>query len=168
MKKTTMGWVVTTFALTAAMFTVPSDLQSQSTTTSAIQKAAKLEAEASKLQDQRDQWDYAAVLYLAAVQLREEGDPQAQADLLIVANLSYETGNTAGALAALETAGARALASGDIVGAANIFADAAWVADKAGLRIDKRRLSTRVTQLANSSEISRAERNQILSRFQGV
>jgi hypothetical protein len=163
-----MGWVVTSFALAAAVFAVPSDVQSQSSPASAIQRAVELESEASGLQNQRDQWEYAAVLYMAAVQLREEGDPQAQADLLIVANLSYETGNTAGALAALETAGARALASGDVVGAANIFTDAAWVASKAGLRIDKRRLSTRVTQLANSSEISRTERNQILSRFQGV
>ncbi len=168
MKKTTMGWVVTSFALAAAVFAVPTDVQSQSTTTTAIQKAVKLEAEASKLQNQRDQWENAAALYMAAVQFREEGDPQAQADLLIVANLRYETGNTAGALAVLENAGSRALASGDVVGAANIFTDAAWVAGKAGLRIDKRRLSTRVTQLANSSAVTRTERNQILSRFQGA
>ena len=72
-----------------------------------------------------------------------------------------------GAIAALESAGSRALASGDVVRAAEIFADAAWVARKAELRIDQRRLGSRVSELAESSELTRAERNQILSAFRG-
>ncbi len=105
---------------------------------------------------------------MAAVQLRADEDPQAQADLLLAAHLSYKTGDTAGAIAAFESAGSRALADGDVVRAAGIFADAAWVADKAGLRIDLRRLSSRAIELADSSEVTRAERSQILSRFRGA
>ncbi len=69
---------------------------------------------------------------------------------------------TKGAIAALESAGSRALASGDVVQAADMFADAARVAKKAGLRIEQRRLSSRVGELAYSSVLTRAERNQIL------
>ena len=164
MRKTMMGWVVTTLALTAVS-AVPSDVQGQSSP--GIQRAAELESEASGLHDQRDRWAYAVDLYLAAVQLRENEDPQAQENLLMVANLSYETGNTEVAIAALESAGSRALASGDVVRAADIFTDAAWVAKKAGLRSDQRRLGSTAVKLAESSELTRAERRQILSRFQG-
>ena len=165
MRKTMMGWVLTTLAV-AAVLAGPSDARSQ--TSPGAQRAAELESEAFRLSDQLDQWAYAADLYLAAVQLREEEDPQAQEDLLIVANLSYETGNTAVAIAALESAASRVLASGDIVRAAGIFTDAVWVATKAGLRTDQRRLASRVVQLADSSELTRAERRQILSRFGGA
>ena len=174
MRNTTMGWVVTTLALIAVVV-VPSDGQSQ--VSPDIQMAVELESEAFKLHDQPDRWAYAADLYLAAAQLREDEDPRAaQEDLLLAANLSYETGNTAGAIAALEGAASRALASGDVGRAAGIFADAAWVAKKAeiridqrrlGLRIDQRRLGSRAVELADSSELTSAERSQILSRFLG-
>ncbi len=174
MRNTIMGWVVPTLALIAVLG-VPSDGQSQASPD--IQMAIELESEASRLHNQPDRWAHAADLYLAAAQLREDEDPRAaQEDLLLAANLSYETGNTAGAIAALEGAASRALASGDVVRAADIFADAAWVAKKAevridqrrlGLRIDQRRLGSRAVKLADSSELTSAERSQILSRFGG-
>ena len=164
MRKTIMGWVVPALAFIAVL-ALPSDGQSQAS--QATEMAVELEAEASRLHDQPDRWAYAADLYLAAVRHREDEDPQAQEDLLRAANLRYETGDMKGAMAALESAGSRALASGDVVRAAEIFADAAWVARKAGLRIDQRRLGSRVSDLAESSELTRAERNQILSAFRG-
>ena len=164
MRKTMMGWGVTTLAM-AAVLVVPSDAQSQ--LSPGVLRAAALESEASRLHNQRDRWAYAAALYMAAVQLRTEDDPQAQEDLWLAASLSYETGNTAGPFAALESAGDRALATGNIVRAADMFADAAWVAQKAGLRIDQRRLTVKSIELAESSEITRAQRRQILSRFRG-
>ena len=165
MGKTMMGWVVTTLVV-AAVLSVPSDVQSQSSP--GALKAAELESEASSFHNQPSRWAYAADLYLAAVQLRADEDPQAQANLVLAANLSYETGDPTGAIAALESAGSRALAGGDIVRAAGIFTDAAWVANKARLRIDQRRLSLKVVELADSSELTRAERNQILSRLSGT
>ena len=168
MRKTMMGWVVTTLALIAVL-AVPSDGQSQSSPgapgTRGARMAVELEFEASRLHDQLDRWAYAARLYLGAVQLREDEGPQAQEDLLLAANLSYATGNTAGAITALESAGSRALASGDVVRAADLFTDAAWVAKKAGLRTDQHRLSSKAFKLADSSELTGAERSQILSRF---
>ncbi len=164
MRKTMMGWVVTTLAMTAAL-AVPPDVQGQASL--GALRAAELESEAARLHNQRDRWAYAAHLYMAAVQLREEGDPQAQEDLWLAANLGYDASNTDPAFAALESAGDRALASGDIVRAADMFADAVWVAQKAGLRIDQRRLTVKSIELADSSEITRAERRQILSRFRG-
>jgi len=165
MKKTMMGWVVTAFAL-ATVLVIPADGQSQ--TSENIQRAIELESEASRFLDQPDRWAYAANIYWAAAQLRADEDPQGQEDLRIAASLVYETGDAAGAITALESAGSRALANGDVVGAAGIFTDAVWVANKAGLKADQRRLSSRVAQLANSSDLTRTERNQILARFRGV
>ncbi len=164
-KKMMLGWVVITLAVTAVL-AVPSNGQSQSSR--GTQRAAELESEASTLHDQPQQWAYAADLYLAAVQLRAEEDPQAQENLLLAANLRFGTGDTAGAIAAFESAGSRALANGDVVRAAGFFTDAAWVAKKAGLRIDLRRLGSRAVKLADSPELTGAERQQILSRFGGA
>ena len=164
MRKTMITWVVTTLALTAVL-TMPADAQSQASPD--IRRAVELESEASSLHDQRDRWAYAADLYLAAVQLREDEDPQAQEDLLLAASLSFNTGDKAGAMRALESAGSRALATGCVVRAADMFTDAAWVAEKAGLRFDHRRLSSKVIELADSPELTRAERSQILSRLRG-
>ncbi len=164
MRKTMMGWVVTTLTLTAVL-AVPSDAQSQAST--GALRAAELESEASRLHIQPDQWVYAAALYMAAVQLREDDDPRVQEDLLLAFNLRYGTGNTAGTMAALESVGDLALASGDIVRAAEMFADAARVAKKAGLTITERRLTVKSVELAESPEITRAQRRQILLRFRG-
>ena len=165
MRKMMMGWVVTTLAVTTALI-IPSDVESQSSLST--ERATELESEAYELFNQPDHWAYAADLYLAAVQLREQEDPTAQQDLLSAASLVYATGDAAGAIAALESAASRALASGDVVRAANIFTDAAWVAIKAGRRIDLRRLSSKAIGLADSSKLTRAERRQILSRFRGA
>ena len=162
MKMTMRGWVVTTFALTAVL-AIPSDGQSQ--TSPNIQMAVEREAEASRFLDKPDQWVYAANLYWAAAQIRADDDPQGQEDLRIAASLVYESGNAAGAITVLESAGSRALASGDVMQAADILTDAVWVANKAGLRNEQRRLSSRVVHLADSSQLTPAEKRKILSRF---
>ena len=165
MRKMMMGWVVTSLVVIAAS-AVPSDAQSQSSVD--IQRAVGLESEASRFLDQPDRWAYAANLYWAAAQLRADEDPQGEEDLRIAANLAFETDNAAGAIAALESAASRALASGDVVRAADIFSDAAWVASKAGRLGERRRLASRVAELADSTGLTRAERSQIMSRFRGV
>ncbi len=165
MRKMMMGWVVTSLVVTAVS-AVPTDAQSQSSAN--IERAVGLESEAARFLDQPDRWAYAANLYWAAAQLRADEDPQGEEDLRIAANLAFETDNAAGAIAALELAASRVLASGDVVRAADIFSDAAWVASKAGRRVEQRRLTSRVAELADSSELSRSERDQIMSRFRGV
>ena len=165
MRNTIMGWVVGTFAV-AAVLAVPSDARSQSSPS--IQRATEFESQAFQLLDERDRWAYAANLYWAAAELRADEDPQVQENLRIAANLALETGNPTGAITVLESAASRALASGDVVQAAGVLADAAWVASKAGLRRDQRRLGSEAIRLADSSELTRAERDQILSRFRGA
>ena len=162
MRKTTMGWALSALAVTA-VFALPSAARSQ--TSQGAQKAAELEAEASQFLDQRDQWGYAVDLYLAAVQLRADDDPQAQQNLRIAASLSYETGDATGAIAALESAGSRALANGEVAQAINVFADAAWIAQKRALRTDERRLTSKVAELLDSAELTTAERDQIRLRL---
>jgi hypothetical protein len=52
-------------------------------------------------------------------------------------------------MSALEAAGARAVAAGDAVLAAQMFANAALVAEEVGLAGEGRRLRARVTDLAS-------------------
>jgi hypothetical protein len=127
--------------------------------------AAHIEAEASKLHNQSHQWADAADLYVAAAQLRADDDPQAQEDLFVAANLFNTIGDVTGAIAALESAGSRAEANGDIVRAVEMFAVASSVAQEAGLKSEYRRLGYKSAELVGSRKLSNTERTQILRRF---
>jgi hypothetical protein len=119
------------------------------------ERAAQLEAEAARLQVLANRWADAASLYVAAAQLRQREDPQARQDLFLAANLSYQVGDHAGAVAALESAGSRALSAGDSVFATEMFANAASIAQEAGLVEQERTLRTRVAGLAGASRARR-------------
>ena len=138
----------------------------QSQASTGAHMAAHIEAEASKLHDQSDQWADAADLYVAAAQLREDDDPQGQTDLFIAANLRNAIGDAAGAIAALESAGSRAAASGDYGQALAMCVDGASVARKAGLRSDKRRLDNKSAELIGSRDLTNVERDLIFQRLQ--
>jgi hypothetical protein len=58
----------------------------------------------------------------------------------------------AGAMSALETAGVRALASGDAVLAAQMIANAAIIAEQAGMTNEVRRLRIRAADVAYASQ----------------
>ncbi len=141
------GWVVSTLGLAMALV-APADARSQSA--DPVQ-AAQIEAEAARLHEQPARWADAASLYLAAAQLRQHEDPQARRDLFLAANLHYQLGNRPAAVAALESAGTRALAGGDSVFATEMFANAALIAEEAGLGDHERRLRTRVADLAGAA-----------------
>ena len=148
MKKTWMGSfgaAIVAVAVSAA----PGVAQSKPL--SGAELAAGLEAEAARLQVVAAQWADAASLYVAAAELRQHEDPQARQDLFLAANLYYQVGEMEAAMSALESAGTRALASGDAVLASQMFANAATVAEEAGLRNDERRLRMRATDLADAS-----------------
>ena len=164
MNKTMMGWMGRLVVATV-MSAMPSVGQSQAST--GVHMAAHIEAEASKLSDRSHQWADAADLYVAAAQLREDDDPQGQRDLFIAANLLNAIGDAAGAVAALESAGSRATASGDYALALAMFVDGASVARKAGLRSDARRLDNKSNELIDSQNITSVERDLIFQRLQG-
>ena len=164
MNKTMMGWMGR-LVVSTVMSAVPSVGQSQAST--GAHMAAHIEAEASKLHAQSHQWADAADLYVAAAQLREDDDPQGQRDLFIAANLRNAIGDAVGAIAALESAGSRAEASGDYAQALAMFIDGASVARKAGLRSDTRRLDNKSAALIDSGDLTSVERDEIFSRLQG-
>lgn len=112
------------------------------------QIATGIEASAATLHDVPDRWNEAATLYVAAAEIRAAGDPRAQKDLFAAANLFVQIGSVGRAIGALEAAGARALASGDADLARERFADAALVAQRAGLSREHQRLSYRTTEVA--------------------
>lgn len=141
----TMTQSLTTMAL-VALLAAPAAAQVQAPTSEQI--ADDMEAAASTLQGATDRWDDAATLYVAAAKLRAGGDGQAQTDLFAAANLYVQTGNVGGAIDALETAGSRALASGDTELAQQRFGDAALVAQHAGLSREHQRLSYRTAEVA--------------------
>ena len=140
-----MGWVFTAAAV-AALAAAPAE--AQSVPISGTELAIELEAEAARLQGRADRWADAASLYVAAAGHRQHEDPQARQNLFTAANLYHQVGDLPAAMAALESAGVRALSAGDAVLAAQMFANAAQIADEAGLRNDERRLRTRAADVA--------------------
>jgi len=119
------------------------------------ERATQLEAEAARLHVLANRWAEAASLYVAAAQLRQREDPQARQNLFLAANLRYQVGDRAGAVAALESAGSRALSAGDSVFATEMFANAASIAQEAGLVEQERTLRSRVAGLAGASRARR-------------
>ena len=143
----TMGVRISMVALAVLILPVYARAQ----TAADPQRAAILEAEAGRLGDHPTRWADAASLYVAAAQLRQREDPQARQDLFLAANLFYQLGDKAGAVAALDAAGSRALSGGDSVFATEMFANAANIAREAGLVNQERRLRSRVADLAGPS-----------------
>ena len=115
------------------------------------ERAAALEMEAARLHEDPNRWAEAASLYVAAAQLRQREDPLARQDLFLAANLSYQLGDRVGAVSALDSAGSRALSAGDSVFAREMFANAANIAQEAGLVERERTLRSRVANLAGAS-----------------
>jgi hypothetical protein len=119
------------------------------------ERAAQLEAEAARLHMLENRWADAASLYVAAAQLRQREDPQARQDLFVAANLAYQVGDHAAAVAALDSAGSRALSAGDSVFATEMFASAASIAEEAGLLEQEGSLRSRVAALGGASRVRR-------------
>jgi tetratricopeptide (TPR) repeat protein len=148
MKRVRMVGVVIVAVVLALAFAKPSNAHGQVTPTSDM--AADLEAAASVLHGQPDRWAEAARLYVVAADLRQQEDPEARRDLLTAASLYYQMGDHAGAISALESAGARARAGGDVAEARRMFARAAWVARDAGLTTQQRRLTERASDMVEA------------------
>jgi hypothetical protein len=123
------------------------------------ERAVVLEAEAARLQEHKARWADAVSLYLAAAALRQREDPQARQDLFFAANLSYQLGDQPAAVSALESAGSRALSAGDSVFATEMFANAAVIAQEAGLVDEERRLRSRVADLSVAAGATRRGRS---------
>jgi len=140
-----MGWVASALVGVAV---AGSPAQAQSAVPSGPELAAELEAEAYRLHTLPDRWADAASLYVAAAELRQHEDPTARQNLFLAANLYYQSGDKRAAVSALESAGTRAVSVGDSALAAEMFANAAIVAEEAGLANEGRRLRSRAADMA--------------------
>ena len=124
MRGTKMGGVVVVAALAAlGIGAAPALAQTAQGTSAREARAAGLESEAKDLSEQKHRWDYAASLYRAAANLREEGDPEAVEDLVYAARLSYYLRDHEAAMRDLVGAAQHALAGGDVIRAAHIYSD---------------------------------------------
>ena len=141
----------------ALALAMPADVQTQAVADPA--SAALLEAEAARLQDQPSRWADVVSLYRSAAALRQQEDPQARQDLFLAANLAYQLGDLPTAVDALESAGSRAMSAGDALFATQMFANAAQIAEEAGLVDHERRLRSRVAELATAADEQRRGRS---------
>jgi hypothetical protein len=154
MSTTNVRYVAAAFSLALAVaLAVPAVTLAQSVADP--ERAALLEAEAARLYELPNRWADAASLYRAAADLRQREDPQARQDLFIAANLSYQLGDRPAAVTALESAASRALSAGDSIFATEMFANAASIAQEAGMVDQERRLRSRVADLAGATGVRR-------------
>ena len=146
------GWTRGFAAAAMMTFAVVAPAGAQGQPISGTDLAIELEREAARLQMTSDGWADAASLYVAAAGHRQHEDPQARQDLFMAANLYHQVGDLASAVSALESAGVRALSSGDSVLAAQMFGNAAQIAGEAGLTNDERRLRVRAADVVYADQ----------------
>lgn len=123
--KSTTGWIRAGLAVLALAIAAPVAAQEREATLDEIEE---IEARAFKHLKDADSWNRAASLFRRAAGLRPAGDPHAVRDLLRAGRLAFYEGHERQAVGDFEGAGERALERGDVIAAANAFADAAWVA----------------------------------------
>ena len=124
-----------------------------------------LEEKAEAYLEDMEKWSKAADLYRQAAHLRDAADAEAVWDLKTAARLEFYQGSEQQAIRDLETAGHRAMAIGDVVAAANAFADAAWIAGTEGHGSQARELVVRAQLLTESPLIPTADKDDIRSRL---
>ncbi len=140
-------------------------LTAQTTTDATPEEIATIETNAKGYLAVLNEWDRAAALFRRAAELRPEGDPTATEDLLYAGRLAFYEGNERQAIRDFETAGRRALAMGDVLVAANAFADAAWVAQQDGNGERALTLLERARLLSNSPLIPEDARVHLRARW---
>lgn len=140
-------------------------LSAQTADQAPAEEIKQLEAKAESYLEELGKWDRAASLFRRAAQLRSPADPAAVEDLLRAARLSFYEGRTLQSVRDFENAGQRALNLGDVLVAANAFADAAWVADNRGRGEQAHGLLSRAQLLSNSPLIRESDRSQLRTRW---
>ncbi|HUR95112.1 MAG TPA: hypothetical protein VMY76_11045 [Gemmatimonadales bacterium] len=110
-------------------------------------------------------WGDAARLHRQSAALRAPEDTMGYRCYWESAQLSYGKDDLSSARASMVKAAAQALARGDIVKAADAYADAAWLADQQHKPREVWKLGRQSEVLAVSPLLSREQREAILKRF---
>jgi hypothetical protein len=145
----------------AAVF-APAALLGQSTS-----EATRLEADALSLSESPADLGKAADLFRQAAGLRPAGDPVAVRDLVQAARFSFYSGKRDRALKDFAAAAESALRVGDVLGAAESFLDAAWVAQQVLDGTQALRYALRAQELAASPLLNETDRARLMSRLPG-
>lgn len=128
-------------------------------------EAERLEEEAAALASFPHRWNEVVDLYRKAADVRPEGDPKALWDLRQAGRIAYYVGREETAVRILRRAGDTALAFGDVVSAANLFLDAAWVAHRRGDAPTVQTLKERARRLARSPLLDGADGTALRQRL---
>ncbi len=165
MKCTTGGTGRVGAWIAAAAVAVAAPLGAQEGGSARIADIEKIEAAAAKQLASDGDWSRAAALFREAAGLRPAGDATAVADLLRAGRIAFYEGRERQAVRDFEAAGERALERGDVIGAADAFTDAAWVARADGRRAEANALLARAQLLANSPLLERGARDRLRARW---
>lgn len=125
----------------------------------------KVAAQADLLRADMSEWKQAARLYRKAASLRDISDPAGVDNLSEAGRLSYYKGSKSQAVRDFEAAGDRALMIGDVLRAAENFADASWVAAEAGYTARALNLHERAQLLSQSPLLSAEDRVELQDRL---
>ncbi|HEX6559524.1 MAG TPA: hypothetical protein VF021_08675 [Longimicrobiales bacterium] len=131
-------------------------------------RADSLHALAVQMQQDPARMTDAARLLKEEVKLRQREDPSAVDNLMLAAHLLFVARRPLEARHALEDAGERALAAGDVQRAALAFIEAAFVADKEGNKAETQRLGHRAEMLSISELLTPEQRQEIARRIRRV
>jgi hypothetical protein len=130
-----------------------------------VAKADSLHAAAIALARTMDRWGDAARLHQQSAALRAADDSMGYLCFWKAAHLSYSKNDLTSARSSMAQAAAQALARGDVVKAADAYADAAWLAFQQHNPSEVRKLGRQAEVLAGSPLLSREQRATILNRF---
>jgi hypothetical protein len=131
----------------------------------ALTRALQFHDSAVALYSQPRRAAQAARLHLKEVNFRAKGDPEAVEALVMAANLFNYAHQPISARRIMEDAADRALATGDVVVAAQAYTNAAFLAQKVGNVDEMKRLARKAILLSDSPLLMPEQRQDIRNRF---
>jgi tetratricopeptide (TPR) repeat protein len=133
-----------------------------------VERAEQLEAKARELYSNISKYAEAARLHEQAAELRSPVDPLRVKSLQMAARLYHYSGKETKALAVMERAAEEALASGDVVAAANAYVDASYLAQYQHRQEDVVRLARKAEMLVNSPLLGTQQRSWLQDRIGAI
>ena len=167
MKPTSLSLPAAVSAAVMVALSIPTAISAQYRlpTIVAITTADSLHMAAVSLSHTSSRWGDAARLHRQSAMLRPASDSLGFRCLSEAAQLSYGRRDLSSTRSRMTEAAAQALARGDLVAAANAYADAAWVAQEQRRAGDVWKLGRQAEVLAGSPLLRREQRQAILKRF---
>jgi len=160
---------VPTIILTALLCLAPAGVKAQTSVkvrdSGSLTRAIELHQSAIALYSQPKRAAEAARVHLEEATYRSRNDPEAVEALVMAANLFNYAHQPINARKAMESAAKRALMLGDVVGAAQAYTSAAFLAQKSGNTSEMKRLGRQAILLSESPLLEPGQSARIRSRF---